>query len=107
MGKYFYMVTRSLCLLFIANILVYGQSFGQTWFKRYDPSPYFDFSRDLVLAPDGGYLLAGGIIEKPNSSGSGTKDLVIIKLDQEGNEQWSTKLDYLKNGISYCDVQAK
>ncbi len=101
------MVTRTLCLLFISNIMLYGQGYGQTWFKRFDPSPYFEFSTDLVLAPDGGYLLAGSINEKPNSSGSGTKDLVIIKLDQEGNQQWSTILDYKWNGVSYADVQAK
>lgn len=97
-------------LVFIVLVLqgfVQGQCYGQTWFKRFDPSPYFEFSSDLVLAPDGGYLLAGELNENPNSSGSGTKDLVIIKLDQEGNMQWQTTLDYRKNGTSYSDVQAK
>jgi hypothetical protein len=51
------------------------------WQKTYE-GPYEDKARAIVPTWDGGYIVAG------NTSGAGSMDVWVLKLDGQGNVQW-------------------
>jgi hypothetical protein len=53
------------------------------WKKTYGKSEH-DFGYGVCNAPDGGYFLIGS----SQSYGSGSFDMVLIKTDDKGNEEW-------------------
>jgi len=55
----------------------------EIWRKTYGESQH-DFGNSVCQAQDGGYYLFGS----SQSYGSGSFDMLLIKTDAEGNEQW-------------------
>ncbi len=56
----------------------------------------FEIFRGVVVAEDGGYLLAGFT----NSYGAGENDCWVVKVDDEGTETWSET--YGTTGVENC-----
>jgi hypothetical protein len=55
-----------------------------SWTKKV----YANYIKDAVMAPDGGYLLCG---MEHEGTGSTVRMLCVIKLNQQGDEQWKYK----------------
>lgn len=56
---------------------------NEIWKKVYGKSEH-DFGNNLCSAPDGGYYLIGS----SQSYGNGSFDMLLIKTDENGDEQW-------------------
>ncbi len=57
---------------------------NEVWNKTYGFGKY-SFGYDLVATHDGGYILAGNALDY----GAGHEDMLVIKIDSAGNEQWN------------------
>ncbi|WP_299685748.1 serine hydrolase domain-containing protein [uncultured Dokdonia sp.] len=57
---------------------------NEIWFKQYGGSSY-DKANSIIDTKDGGYLLVGST----SSYGNGNYDVYIIKVANDGKEQWS------------------
>jgi hypothetical protein len=53
------------------------------WNKTYGGSSH-DWAKNIILAPDGGYYVCGST----QSYGSGSFDMFLMKIDEDGNELW-------------------
>lgn len=53
------------------------------WEKRYG-GPAHDWAKDIIAAPNGGYLICGST----QSQGAGSFDVFLMKIDEDGNELW-------------------
>lgn len=76
---------------------------NQVWKKTYGSSEH-DFGYSVCNAPDGGYYLLGS----SQSYGNGSFDMLLIKTDSEGNEEWhksfgGTKYEYGKKLVPSLD----
>jgi len=69
------------------------------WSKRYGGSrPEFSYS--FIQTSDGGFLIS----MRTESFGAGAQDFLLLKTDNDGNQEWATVLggpsnDFLSNGI--------
>ncbi len=79
---------KKLLLYFFLNVLIIFNfsNIGQTqeWIKRYPESGH-GWSSDMVITPDGGFLLAGTTVV---DSLVPSNPSIIIKTDSEGNKEW-------------------
>ncbi|MFC1851821.1 hypothetical protein ACFL27_16640 [candidate division CSSED10-310 bacterium] len=55
----------------------------EQWSKTYGSS-YFDFGRDILITSDGGYIICGDQQITYTDT-----DVLLMKIDESGNEQWS------------------
>lgn len=63
------------------------------WHKVYlqdDPGFYNEESRDIMVTPDGGFLLTTDVYYDPDGSGYGYLHPALIKTDSLGAEEWIT-----------------
>ncbi len=72
---------------------MFAQAGGETWAKSYGGGEDENVFRSVVVAPDGGYLIAG----VTNSSGAGRNDVWLIKLDGSGAVEWQRTYGGIKN----------
>ncbi|MBU1320027.1 MAG: fibronectin type III domain-containing protein [candidate division Zixibacteria bacterium] len=56
-----------------------------TWERTYG-GPYQELLEEVVVAPDGGYVMAG----QTSSYGSGYSDVYLVKVDEYGEIVWQT-----------------
>ncbi len=55
------------------------------WSKQYGKTNTYEQGRSLVKAIDGGYVIVGSTKDTP----SGEDDILLIKVDAQGNQLWS------------------
>ena len=55
------------------------------WSKTYGDPDAFDLGRDIVPSADGGYVIIG----KTKGTDSGEDDVIVVKVDEDGNEIWT------------------
>jgi hypothetical protein len=55
----------------------------QVWYKKYGGTAH-DWAKDIILAPGGGYYVCGST----QSFGTGSFDVLLMKVDENGNEIW-------------------
>ncbi|MFI5135020.1 MAG: hypothetical protein ACHQD9_04115, partial [Chitinophagales bacterium] len=67
------------------------------WQKNYNTSPPFSRSTvsDIISTPDGGYIIAGG-----NTHNQLTSDIMLLKINSDGNVQWTKA--YGGNEDEFC-----
>ena len=75
----------SRCSAVILVIILNLQSYGQVVFQKTYGGNGMDFSRTVQQTLDGGYIMA----ESTESFGSGSRDLYLVKADEEGNLEWA------------------
>ncbi|MEO1654604.1 MAG: hypothetical protein AAFU64_13750 [Bacteroidota bacterium] len=65
---------------------------GQKLWEKYLGGTENDFLNEMVICPDGGYLLGGysqsGIGDDKTESLRGKTDFWVVKVDEEGNKLW-------------------
>ena len=69
--------------------------------ERHPGGDQDDFAHAVALAGDGGFVIAG----ETRSYGSGSQDGWLVKLDSDGEEQWSRTFGGTESDIIYS-VQA-
>ena len=74
-------------ILFILPLI----GFGQGWEQSYGISPY-NYGRSIQQTTDGGYIVCGGTGTDQTMLGS--SDLYVIKIDENGNEEWFQNYGY-------------
>ena len=81
----FYNPTQTDFLTHDADILlVKTDSNGeQIWYKTFGGNAH-DWAKDIIAAPDGGYLVSGST----ESYGAGSFDVFLMKIDEDGNKLW-------------------
>jgi hypothetical protein len=57
------------------------------WSKHY-PMPFDEFNAQIVHAHDSGYILSATTYSYPEPDNDGVKDIIVLKLDTDGNEEW-------------------
>jgi prepilin-type N-terminal cleavage/methylation domain-containing protein len=73
---------------------------NEIWKKTYDGGPHYDdYCESIVLADDGGYVLAG---RTTKSSGSYSGDMWLVKIDNSGTELWNKNYDGTSNYNDYA-----
>lgn len=80
-------------------LLVKTNQYGDTsWTKTYGSLDEDDFCVSVEQTTDGGFMLSGN----SNNSLSGNRDIMLVKTDQNGNEQWIKKFggDNIETGGS-------
>lgn len=55
------------------------------WSRTYGSPDKFDQGLDIIKAQDGGYVIIG----KTEDTNSGEDDIIVVKVDEEGNELWT------------------
>lgn len=65
------------------------------WTKHYGTSEW-DFANSMDTCADGGFILAG----KTYDTGNAYSDILIVKTDADGNEQWQKKLGGMKDDMA-------
>jgi hypothetical protein len=71
------------------------------WSKTLKTGIAIDIARDLVLTRDNAYLLVGTTAKQPNF----TKDIVLIKLDKQGNTLWTQRHDLNKEEEAFAIIK--
>ncbi len=81
----FYLPTQTDFVTHDANVLLIktNDKGEQLWYKTYGGNSH-DWAKDIIQAPDGGYLVCGST----QSSGAGSFDVLLLKVDEDGNEIW-------------------
>jgi len=74
----------------------------KAWEKFYDGDETQDDARSIKKTSDGGYILAG----KTNEYSYGSYDMYLIKLNKEGDLQWSQVLGGENSDIGYSVLQS-
>ena len=74
----------------------------KAWEKFYGGDETQDDARSIKNTSDGGYILAG----KTNEYSYGSYDMYLIKLNKEGDLQWSQVLGGENNDIGYSVLQS-
>lgn len=69
---------------------------NEEWFKFYGGRSY-DKASDFIKTMDGGYAIIGST----SSYGKGNYDMYLIKVDKEGNEEWSQTYGEFYNEYGY------
>lgn len=81
-------ITKAGTAILIMMALLFTQnSAAQGWMRTYDFWQFESFFmgfQDMQQTPDGGYILMG------NRPGFGWTDLILVKTDALGNEQWQS-----------------
>ena len=76
--------------------LVKANMNGDTlWTKHYGTSEW-DFANSMDTCADGGFIMAG----KTYDTGNAFSDILIVKTDADGNEQWQKKVGGIKDDIA-------
>lgn len=80
--------------------LIKANLLGDTiWTKHYGGSEW-DFANSMDTCSDGGFILAG----KTYDTGNEFSDMLIIKVDANGNEQWQKKIGGNKDDVANAIV---
>ncbi|MFN7116564.1 MAG: hypothetical protein ACK4TA_07160, partial [Saprospiraceae bacterium] len=66
-------------------LLRINQNGGLVWSKQYGKVATYEQGRSLVKARDGGYVIVGSTNDTP----SGEDNILLIKVDEQGNQIWS------------------
>src|ERR1700759_956253 len=66
-----------------ARLTLLGADGREVFAKNYGGAKD-DRATDVLITPDGGYLLVG----QTESFGAGERDVFLVKTDKDGNEQW-------------------
>lgn len=66
------------------HLIKTDQQGNEEWNRTYG-GPLADFGRSAQQTPDGGYIIAGSTY----SYGKGGYDMYLIKVDQQGEEEWN------------------
>lgn len=69
----------------------YGNVVWQKVYFQDDPGYRNEQARDLLIAPDGGLLVTADGYFDPQGGWNGKLRSILIKTDNEGNEQWITR----------------
>jgi hypothetical protein len=76
--------------------LVKANMNGDTiWTKHYGTNEW-DFANSMDTCADGGFILAG----KTYETGNAYSDILIVKTDADGNQQWQKKIGGLKDEVA-------
>ena len=62
---------------------------------------YYDEGRAIIQTVDGGYAITG----YTSSFGAGSYDVYVVKLDAQGNLQWTKTIGGTNNDIGYSIIQ--
>jgi len=65
------------------------------WTKHYGTSEW-DFANSMDTCADGGFILAG----KTYDTGNAYSDILVVKTDADGNEQWRKKIGGNKDDVA-------
>jgi hypothetical protein len=65
------------------------------WTKHYGSNEW-DFANSMDTCADGGFVLAG----KTYDTGNAFSDILIVKTDANGNEQWQKKIGGIKDEVA-------
>jgi hypothetical protein len=71
------------------------------WEKNFGGSDTEEVARSISRTSDGGYILAG----ETNQYTYGSYDVYLLKLDSNGNEQWSQVFGGGNDDYGYCAIQ--
>ena len=71
-------------ILVVTMLLILSNGYSQTFIKSYGGTGY-DEGASVYPTSDCGYIVVGNT----ESFGSGGKDIYIVKVDEEGNVEWS------------------
>jgi PQQ-like domain len=71
------------------------------WEKTFGGKNTEEVAQSISKTSDGGYILAG----KTNQYTYGAYDLYLLKLDSNGNEQWSQVFGGENDDFGYCAIQ--
>jgi len=71
------------------------------WEKTFGGRDTEEVAQSISKTSDGGYILAG----KTNQYTYGAYDLYLLKLDSNGNEQWSQVFGGENDDFGYCAIQ--
>ena len=76
---------------------------NKVWDKTFGGSDA-DYSYDLKITADGGYVLTGHTqsTDGDASNNHGSTDILVVKTDAAGNKQWAKTIGGSKNDISDC-----
>lgn len=74
----------------------------KVWEKVYGGAETQDDARSIKKTSDGGYILAG----KTNEYSYGSYDMNLLKLDNEGNLQWSQVYGGQNNDMGYAALES-
>lgn len=56
---------------------------NELWYKKFGGTSH-DWAKDIIIAPEDGYFVCGST----QSFGAGSFDVLLMKLDENGNEIW-------------------
>ena len=71
------------------------------WEKTFGGRDTEEVAQSIYRTSDGGYILAG----KTNQYTYGSYDVYLLKLDSDGNEQWSQVFGGENDDYGYCAIQ--
>ena len=75
---------------------------NQIWLTEYTNQSYnYDTFRSIKQSTDGGYIVAGASTEGSDTYKKG----YVVKLDSQGNEEWSNYYGFSANPESFIDVE--
>jgi arginine repressor len=101
----FYNPTQVDFLTHDADILLVktDSSGNQIWYKTFGGNAH-DWAKDIIAAPDGGYLVCGST----QSYGQGSFDVFLMKIDEDGEQIWlktfgGTEFEYGEKLVSGAD----
>jgi hypothetical protein len=97
-------VTRILCALIVSAVSAPIDLSAQSTFQKTFGGVGQDMGYAVVTTSDSGYLIAG----ETTSFGAGSRDVYLIRTDQNGAELWSktyggTNVDYARAAIQTTD----
>lgn len=78
--------------------MVKTDSFGITQWNDIVGGTGEDIGRSVKSTPDGGFIVVGDYTQE-----DGNKDIILIKLDSRGNQQWLQTYDNTKDSIQFVD----
>ncbi|MCC6252760.1 MAG: T9SS type A sorting domain-containing protein [Bacteroidia bacterium] len=80
--------------------LVKATSTGDTLWTKHYGTPEWDFAYGMDTCSDGGFIMVGKTYETNNMY----SDILMVKTDADGNEQWQKKIGGLLDDVAYAVI---
>ena len=84
-------------------ILAMSVSYGNTFYQFFGEDGAVSSGNSIQQTQDGGYIIVGSTTVKEDASGYPyDKDILLIKTDSNGNEEWSKTFGGDISGLGSC-----